>query len=168
MFSSYVPTCCWIYVLMFVLEVELKSHAHAFVFMYVYAVNLVMVYHEWFMIVTWLYIMFFDLSVWEGWYDVSNESRLVLMIFWWLCCVDPLVRLMFSWWCLLTCKLILSTPRYKKTPCALMKYNMRQFAWRAKRLCWHHFQSCIKFVFKIDGFLGLWQDVAGKFFLHPL
>jgi hypothetical protein len=34
-FSSYVPTCFGVYVLMFVLEGELKSHAHAFVFMYV-------------------------------------------------------------------------------------------------------------------------------------
>jgi hypothetical protein len=34
-FSSYVPTCFWVYVRMFVLEGELKSHAHAFVFMYV-------------------------------------------------------------------------------------------------------------------------------------
>jgi hypothetical protein len=31
-FSSYVPTCFWVYVLMFVLEGELKRHAHAFVF----------------------------------------------------------------------------------------------------------------------------------------
>jgi hypothetical protein len=31
-FSSYVPTCYGVYVLMFVLEGELKSHAHAFVF----------------------------------------------------------------------------------------------------------------------------------------
>jgi hypothetical protein len=28
-FSSYVPTCFWVYVLMFVLEGELKSFAHA-------------------------------------------------------------------------------------------------------------------------------------------
>jgi hypothetical protein len=26
---------------------------------------------------------------------------------------------------------------------------------RKKRFCWHHFQSCIKFVFKIDVFFGL-------------
>jgi hypothetical protein len=30
-FSSYVPTCFGVYVLMFVLEGGLKSHAHAFV-----------------------------------------------------------------------------------------------------------------------------------------
>jgi hypothetical protein len=34
-FSSYVPTCYGVCVLMFVLEGELKSHAHAFVFVYV-------------------------------------------------------------------------------------------------------------------------------------
>jgi hypothetical protein len=28
-FTSYVPTCFWVYVLMFVLEGELKSYAHA-------------------------------------------------------------------------------------------------------------------------------------------
>jgi hypothetical protein len=34
-FNSYVPTCFWVYVLMFVLEGELKSYAHACVFVYV-------------------------------------------------------------------------------------------------------------------------------------
>jgi hypothetical protein len=28
-------------------------------------------------------------------------------------------------------------------------------ALKRKRVGWHHFHSCIKFVFKIDGFLGL-------------
>jgi hypothetical protein len=31
-FISYVPTCFWVYVLMFVLEGELKSYAHAWDF----------------------------------------------------------------------------------------------------------------------------------------
>ena len=124
-----------------------------------------MVHHGWFMIDTWLCIMFVDLSIWEGRY-VSNESRLVLMIFWRLCCVDRVVRLEFSRWCLLTWKLILSTPWCRKTPCTLMRYKMRQFFWRAKDFVGIIFQS-YEFVFKIDGFLGLWQDVAGKF-LQPL
>ena len=92
--------------------------------------------------------------------DVSNESRLVLMIFWRLCCVDCVVRLVFSRWCLLTWKLIL------KMPCALIKYEMRQFVWRKKDFVGIIF-NLVWFVFKIDGFLGLWQDVAGKF-LQPL
>jgi hypothetical protein len=49
-------------------------------------------------------------------------------------CLDDYVvsimffRLMFSRWCLLACKSILSTPRCRKTPCVLMKYKMRPFA----------------------------------------
>jgi hypothetical protein len=35
---------------------------------------------------------------------------------------------------------------------------------KRKRVGWNHFHSCIKFVFKIDGFLGLRQDVVGKRF----
>ena len=124
-----------------------------------------MVHHEWFMIVTWLCIMYVDLSDWEDWY-VSNESQLVLMIVWRLCCVDHVFRLVFSRWCLLTCKSILSTSRCRKTPCILMKYKMRQFVWRTKYFVGIIF-NLVWFVFKIDGFLGLWQDVAGKF-LQPL
>ena len=89
---------------------------------------------------------------WEGRY-VSNESRLVSMLSWWLCCVDHVFRLMFSRWCLLACKLILSTPRCRKTPRALMKHKMWLFSWREKRLCWHHFQSCINLFSRLMVFL---------------
>ena len=75
-----------VYVLMFVLEGELKSHAYAFVSMYVWAVNLVMVHHEWFMIVTWLCIMFVDLSLGRSicfkWVSTCVKVVLTTMLCW--------------------------------------------------------------------------------------
>ena len=93
------------------------------------------------MIVAWLFIMFLDLSFWMV--DMFHMS-LDLCRF---CLVTMLCRswfrLVFSRLCWMTWKSSLSPLRWRKTPCALMKHKMRQFSWRAKRLCCHYIESCV-------------------------
>jgi hypothetical protein len=68
-------------------------------------------------------------------------------------CVDHVFRLMFSRWCLLACKLILSTSRCRKTPCALMKYRCDSL-FEEKRFCWHHFSVLYNLFSRLMVFLA--------------
>jgi hypothetical protein len=56
---------------------------------------------------------------------------------------------MFSRWCLLACKSILSTPRCRKMPCTLMKYKMRPLLLEEKKTLLASFSVLYKFVLAI-------------------
>jgi hypothetical protein len=76
------------------------------------------------MIVAWLFIMVLDLSFWKV--DIFHMSLDLCRSY----LDDHVCRSCFSTYVksmvLLSCKLMLSTLKWRKTPCALMKHKMRQ------------------------------------------